>query len=144
MRSKSHKVASAMELPVIQVTWEDAAADFFDEADLGTPSEVADFGQTILITDVGYLIRWNSNEVVLAVSKCNAHNSVRHSNVIPRDLVREVTVLAGELPCPMTALLPVRRVRTTTSRSGSRSTSARISPSTTACSTTKPPEEPSK
>jgi len=150
MHTPKTKVESAAALPVIQVTWVDAYLNPEDSAALKQVRDIREFGELPVVQDVGYLVRWNAAEIVLAVSRCNADNDIRHSNTIPRSLVRGIDVLAGELPCPMTALIPSQKGRKTKarptleiSRHGSSNTSASTSQNTVAYSTTKPRMDPS-
>ena len=145
MRGRQHRVPSAAILPIIEVTWVDAFMEPNDSADLKQPKDIKEFGRLPEIQDVGYLIRWNRQEIVLAVSRCQADNDVRHSNSIPRSLIRDIKVLDGELPCPLTSIIPMRAHRISTiSRPGSSPMSDPTTPSTKVNSSMTPRVRPSK
>lgn len=108
-------------LAVIEITWLDAVLDNRHSAELD--DDVADFGGAVECQDVGYLVRWSPHEIVLAVSRCIKDNDVRHSNTIPKLLITDVKLLSGELPCPLTSLVPTkRRKKQVTSHPGSSNT----------------------
>jgi len=87
------------ELPIVEVTWIDACTDVSHEADLADKQAMKDFGGLVLCKDVGYLVRKNRHEVVLAVSQFVDEDSVRHSNSIPARWIKSIVYLtATEAP----------------------------------------------
>lgn len=92
--------ASVSELLLVEVTWQDAAispsaGSSFTES----PEDQAKFGGSLLCRDVGYLIRWDSRDIVLAVNCIDEQNEYRHSNTIPRRMVRKVEILSRSNQC---------------------------------------------
>lgn len=135
--------SKASELPLVEVTWEDAAANIEAESVLdhtGAP----EFGRTMTCTDVGYLVRYTRKEVVLAQSRCITDNTIRSSNTIPLDMVDSIGYLEIKQCLTKAQLLTSLKSRKTTSSGtkpstsppGSSSTSASASPSTAPRSTT--------
>lgn len=55
------------------------------------------FGKLVEREDIGFLVRSDRKEVVLAISRCHGDNTVSYSNTIPRGWVKKVTYLA-EIP----------------------------------------------
>lgn len=79
-------------LPIVEVVWIDAVADVEHEADLNDKAQVRDFGGLVVCKDVGYLVRRNRKEVVLAVGFVDK-TVVRHSNTIPSPWIISITYL---------------------------------------------------
>ena len=88
------KVKRWQDLQIVEVVWEDAAADFSHEGSLDNPKDADKFGGFAPCRDVGYLIRKNRKEVVVAWGLMTEDNSYRHSNTIPRSWIKEIIVLS--------------------------------------------------
>lgn len=56
--------------------------------------DTSGFGKLMEREDIGFLIRADKKEVVLAVSRCHEDNTVSYSNTIPRGWVKKVTYLS--------------------------------------------------
>ena len=100
--AKVRRVRTWHALPLVELVWVDAALNSDHTGDLDDPSTRDKFGGLLECSDVGYLIRLNSKEAVLAVGICRADNTYRHSNTIPRGWVKRIVYLSrgtnGESP----------------------------------------------
>ena len=96
-----HPPKSVLDLPLVEITWVDAAISPADEGSLDTPSA---FGGLIECRDIGYLIEKTRKTIKLASSITEEDNGYRHANTIPRGWVRRITYLARPSetlgPCP--------------------------------------------
>ena len=117
--------------PVV-VIWRDAHFNADDEVDLKSPHA---FGSTIICWDIGFLVRHDKYEVVLAMGCCVEDNTVRFSTTIPAGMVLDIIPLGTFKWEPSQKNSRSRKGRTR-STTGSTSTSTPISPSTSAPSTT--------
>ena len=81
------------QLPLVEVVWVDAAMNSDHTGDLDDPSTRAKFGKLLMCSDVGYLIRKDRKELVLAVGVCREDQTYRHSNTLPMGWVKEVIYL---------------------------------------------------
>ena len=79
------------------VTWIDSILEGNDEVDL--KDDTSHFGKLMEREDIGFLVRMDKKEVVLAVSRCHADNTVSYSNTIPRGWVKKITYLEPK-ECP--------------------------------------------
>lgn len=77
------------------VAWVDSVLETTHEVDL--KDELGGFGKLLEREDIGYLVRSDRKEVVLAISRCHGDNTVSYSNTIPRGWVKRVTYLV-EIP----------------------------------------------
>jgi len=77
------------------VTWIDSVLESSHEVDL--KDDTSAFGKLMEREDIGFLVRSDRKEVVLAISRCHGDNTVSYSNTIPRGWVRKVTYLT-EIP----------------------------------------------
>lgn len=90
------KTRTWQQLELVEVIWVDAALDSTHTGDLEDPASALKFGGRLECSDVGYLIRKDRKEVVLAVGICRADNTYRHSNTIPRGWIKKITSLSRE------------------------------------------------
>lgn len=77
------------------VRWVDSVLESSHEIDL--KDDQSAFGKLLEREDIGFLVRSDRKEVVLAISRCHADNTVSYSNTIPRGWVKKVTYLT-EIP----------------------------------------------
>lgn len=96
-RPVTKRIVKAKDLPIVMVTWEDAACDpdadsFLDDA--------RDFGGLQTCDDVGFLVRKTKREVVLAVSRTVSDDTVRCSVTIPARWVKRIVYLRDDDPRP--------------------------------------------
>ncbi|MGQ0721012.1 MAG: hypothetical protein ACT4PE_05490 [Candidatus Eiseniibacteriota bacterium] len=94
------------DLELVEVVWEDAAADLTHEGTLKDSETAKTFGGMVVCRDIGYLIRKNRKEVVLACGLMCEDNAYRHSNTIPAGWVREIVPLTRATPKPPPAGSP--------------------------------------
>jgi hypothetical protein len=87
---KLPKVTKVVDFPLVEIIWVDAAIDIDASGDLNDSISVNEFGGRILCHDVGYIVRRNSGELVLAVSISPEDNTFRHANTIPFRWIREI------------------------------------------------------
>ena len=87
------KAKSAATMLLVEVTWLDAIADPIPTGDFTHESGPDTFGGVVECKDVGYLVRHDAKEVILAVSRCLSHNDYRHPNSIPTKMVTDITIL---------------------------------------------------
>lgn len=85
------------------VAWVDSILKTEDEVDL--KDDISHFGKLFEREDIGFLVRKDRKEVVLAVSRCHEDNTVAYSNTIPTNWVRKIiylTPIPEETPneCP--------------------------------------------
>lgn len=73
------------------MTWVDASLKTDDEVDL--KDGTGRFGRLYEREDLGFLVRMDRKEVVLAISRCHDDNTVSYSNTMPRGWVKKVTFL---------------------------------------------------
>lgn len=83
----------ASDLPLVEVTWIDA--QFETDAEASLKDGTAHFGSLVQCQSIGYLIRKNKREVVLASARAD-DDSIRFAFSIPTAWVRSITVLAPE------------------------------------------------
>jgi hypothetical protein len=88
------------DLELVEVVWEDAAADLTHEGTLKDSETAKTFGGMVVCRDIGYLIRKNRKEVVLACGLMCEDNAYRHSNTIPAGWVREIVPLSRSTSKP--------------------------------------------
>lgn len=81
------------DIPLVEITWLDAAINTEHEGQLNDKESTSRFGGLVECRDVGYLIEKTRKEVKLAVSICPEDQTYRHSNTIPRGWVRQIIVL---------------------------------------------------
>ena len=77
------------------MAWVDSVLESTHEVDL--KDDTSGFGKLMEREDIGFLVRSDKKEVVLAISRCAADNTVSYSNTIPRGWVKKVTYLQ-EMP----------------------------------------------
>lgn len=80
----------------VEVRWVDAIIDPSNEGDFKTGKGPEDFGHIVEYLDIGYLVRYNPSELILAVSRCPKENDYRHSNAIPTKMIVDVTLLEAQ------------------------------------------------
>jgi hypothetical protein len=78
----------------VEIVWLDASIDVTHEGSLTNPADADGFGGLVQCRDVGYLIRADREELVLAVGLVEADNSYRHANTIDRKRVLEIVYLS--------------------------------------------------
>jgi hypothetical protein len=88
-------VKSTRELPIVIVAWVDSVLESSHEVDL--KDDLSGFGKLLEREDIGFLVRSDRKEVVLAISRCHGDNTVSYSNTIPRGWVKKITYLQ-EIP----------------------------------------------
>lgn len=77
------------------MTWVDSILETTHEVDL--KDDQSGFGKLVEREDIGFLVRSDRKEVVLAISRCHSDNTVSYSNTIPRGWVKKVVYLQ-EIP----------------------------------------------
>lgn len=88
------KLTQVSDLPLVILRWEDAQKDMEFDGALSAAE-----GSTILLEDVGWLVRKTTKKVVLASCRALSDNTVRWLMTVPRGLVRDIIELAPkELP----------------------------------------------
>ena len=80
------------DFPPVIVRWADAVIDVEAELTLGE-DDLTSFGKTVIMEDVGFLVRQDEHEIVLAVSRCPSDNELRYSISIPNSWVQEIIKL---------------------------------------------------
>lgn len=78
---------------MIQVKWRDAKLDPSPSGDFTLDNGPNTFGKTPICEDLGYLVRWDAKELILAVSRCPEDNDYRHYNAIPTKMIVDIDVL---------------------------------------------------
>jgi hypothetical protein len=84
----------------VEVRWSDATIDLSAEGDPAVAGSAADFGGQSIHRDLGYLIRKDKKDLVLAVSLCEDDHSYRHANTIPRGWVKQIIILTRPPEAP--------------------------------------------
>ena len=84
-------VKATQNLPQVVVAWVDSVLESGDEIDL--KDDQSHFGKLLEREDIGFLVRMDRKEVVLAISRCHGDNTVSYSNTIPRGWVKKITYL---------------------------------------------------
>lgn len=141
---------NAAQLPIVEIEWMDASITIEEEASLDDPNHT--FGGEKLCQDAGYLVSYDRENFVLAVSRFPLDNGVRHANTIPTAMIRSITYQeSGKCLKKREILLMLRRKGSSatgtskkTAPSGSTSGSESSSQSISASSTTKSPKESSQ
>lgn len=82
------------ELPLVEVIWTDAAIDVDHEGQVHDADSIKKFGGLARCRDIGYLIRKNRTEVVLASGLIPDEGGFRHSNTFPRNWVSQIIPLS--------------------------------------------------
>ena len=77
--------------PIVRVTWEDA----YSTNEWSAPDE---YTPVFLVHSVGYLLRNNKRQLVLAQSRGEQNDAVADLIVIPAGMVREVETLVEGVP----------------------------------------------
>ena len=80
----------------MEVVWIDAEINADHYGTLKDPSTAAKFGGRAECRDIGYLIRKNRQEVVLAVGLLTEDDGYRHSNTIPRGWIKTIIPLTRQ------------------------------------------------
>lgn len=83
------------DLPLVLVSWIDSVLESSHEVAL--EDDISGFGKLLEREDIGYLVRIDRKEVVLAISRCHGDNTVSYSNTIPRGWVKKITFLVEKL-----------------------------------------------
>lgn len=76
---------------MVQVTWIDAKAENHDLG--GFDDTFKTFGGVVECQDIGYFVRADAKQVVLAQSRSIPDNDFRCSNAIPRSWIKQILIL---------------------------------------------------
>lgn len=76
---------------MVLVQWSDAHIDL--DAQVAITDDIKEFGKLYEREDIGFLVRVDRKELVLAVTRDVADNEVCYSNTIPRGWIKKITYL---------------------------------------------------
>jgi hypothetical protein len=90
-KTRQRQKQKVMDFPLVEIVWHDANIEPAHKAYLDDGADK--FGELAELRDIGYLVRKNRRELVLAVSRCESENSVTTSNTIPFGWVDDIIYL---------------------------------------------------
>jgi hypothetical protein len=76
---------------MVLVQWHDAVFD--SDADAALTDDLSEFGGLSEREDIGFLVRIDKKELVLAITRDEKDNRVCYSNTIPRGWVKKIRLL---------------------------------------------------